>query len=284
MAVMIPESCPSRASKGVKTLFQTLFEKLGDDCTVWYESNVGNCFPDFVVLGTTFGLLILEVKNWYLDEIVAADNNNFTINRRGEERVEVVPSPIRQAKEYLDKILNAFDEYPVLTHVAGKHKGQPVFRIGSCIVMSNITNEEAEEAGSGLGRPSLLEVLPAARVIFANDLRSLSGMSDSAFARRMREFFQVTFDPEVLTEQQLATIGGILHPEVVVRRQAANEDSVANKSEALASGNVLVTLDARQEQLARSIGEGHRIFFGVAGSGKTLLLLARARILADAGV
>ncbi|MFW9877967.1 MAG: UvrD-helicase domain-containing protein, partial [Candidatus Thorarchaeota archaeon] len=39
-------------------------------------------------------------------------------------------------------------------------------------------------------------------------------------------------------------------------------------------------LDQEQEQLARELGEGHRLLFGVAGSGKTVLLIARARILA----
>jgi len=37
-------------------------------------------------------------------------------------------------------------------------------------------------------------------------------------------------------------------------------------------------LDLNQEEVAkRWIGEGHRILFGVAGSGKTVILLARAR-------
>ena len=44
---------------------------------------------------------------------------------------------------------------------------------------------------------------------------------------------------------------------------------------------VLKVLDARQESHARSLGSGHRILFGVAGSGKTVLLLARARWLAQ---
>ncbi|MCK4780141.1 MAG: AAA family ATPase, partial [Candidatus Lokiarchaeota archaeon] len=39
-------------------------------------------------------------------------------------------------------------------------------------------------------------------------------------------------------------------------------------------------LDEEQEKLARELREGHRLIFGVAGSGKTVLLLARARILA----
>ena len=39
-------------------------------------------------------------------------------------------------------------------------------------------------------------------------------------------------------------------------------------------------LDLRQENHARAIGDGHRILSGVAGSGKTVVLLARARLLA----
>ena len=36
-------------------------------------------------------------------------------------------------------------------------------------------------------------------------------------------------------------------------------------------------LDLRQERNAHSLGEGHRIVYGVAGSGKTIILIARAR-------
>lgn len=41
----------------------------------------------------------------------------------------------------------------------------------------------------------------------------------------------------------------------------------------------LKVLDLRQENNARKIGEGHRIVYGVAGSGKTVLLIAKARLL-----
>ena len=42
-------------------------------------------------------------------------------------------------------------------------------------------------------------------------------------------------------------------------------------------------LDLRQERHARALGDGHRIVYGVAGSGKTVLLIARARLLAAQG-
>ena len=41
-------------------------------------------------------------------------------------------------------------------------------------------------------------------------------------------------------------------------------------------------MDLQQEQLARSLGEGHRVIHGVAGSGKTMILGYRAEQLAKA--
>lgn len=43
----------------------------------------------------------------------------------------------------------------------------------------------------------------------------------------------------------------------------------------------LKVLDLQQELAARSIGSGHRFIFGVAGSGKTVILMSRARLLAE---
>jgi len=42
-----------------------------------------------------------------------------------------------------------------------------------------------------------------------------------------------------------------------------------------------VTLDIEQERLAANIWDGHRLFYGVAGSGKTLILLSRAKMKAN---
>jgi superfamily I DNA and RNA helicase len=39
-------------------------------------------------------------------------------------------------------------------------------------------------------------------------------------------------------------------------------------------------MDLQKEQLARSLGDGHRVIHGVAGSGKTMILGYRAEYLA----
>ena len=68
-----------------------------------------------------------------------------------------------------------------------------------------------------------------------------------------------------LTPAQIAIFRSVIHPEVVIR----------------ASETDLAVLDLRQERNARALGDGHRIVYGVAGSGKTVLLIARAKLLAE---
>ena len=68
----------------------------------------------------------------------------------------------------------------------------------------------------------------------------------------------------------------MLHREVVVKA-TAGDGRLGPGGQSLPPGAVVLeVLDPRQEQVARSLGEGHHVFFGVAGSGKTVLLLARA--------
>jgi superfamily I DNA/RNA helicase len=45
--------------------------------------------------------------------------------------------------------------------------------------------------------------------------------------------------------------------------------------------DLLRVMDIQQEQLARSLGEGHRVIHGVAGAGKTLILVYRCLYLAQ---
>jgi superfamily I DNA and RNA helicase len=67
---------------------------------------------------------------------------------------------------------------------------------------------------------------------------------------------------------------------VVVKRRPATAASVPSSQPLLPGAVALEVLDAQQEQAARSLGTGHHIVFGVAGSGKTAMLLARVRLIA----
>ena len=88
----------------------------------------------------------------------------------------------------------------------------------------------------------------------------------------------VAFDP--LTADQVRTIKGVLNKEAIVKARPATAASAPAGQGLLPGAVALEVLDAQQEQVARAPGEGHHVVSGVAGSGKTTLILARARLLA----
>jgi hypothetical protein len=83
---------------------------------------------------------------------------------------------------------------------------------------------------------------------------------------------------EALTEPEHAEVRALIHPEVVIQ-PAEGQPSLfggANGAE-----DVIRVMDVRQERLAKSLGRGHRVIRGVAGSGKTVVLVARAKLLSQ---
>ena len=68
-----------------------------------------------------------------------------------------------------------------------------------------------------------------------------------------------------MTPAQVDVLRSVIHPNIVIKETDTD----------------LAVLDLRQERNARAIGDGHRIVYGVAGSGKTVLLIARAKLLSE---
>jgi len=271
---MIPPSLPSQASKGEKRVYNLLRNKLTNDFYVWHEPIVKGRYPDFIVLGKTFGLLVIEVKGWYPTQIIEGNSHFFTIRSNLHETTENQQSPLRQCKEYLDQILNQFPQYRILQQQQGKYKGKIAFPVGLGVIMSNITEKQATNI-------DLNKLLCKPQVAYRDELLAWQNISGENLIRRLEAMFTVRFPFSPLTSDQISTIKGILYPEIVVRSKQARPESIPGFFSPLPSDTVLKTLDSRQESLARTIGEGHRIFFGVSGSGKTLLLIARAKMLAN---
>jgi hypothetical protein len=95
MAILIPDSCPSRATVGEKRIFGLLRDTLPDHFIAWYEPVVAGRHPDFTLVADDFGLLMLEVKGWYAEQITRADDNEVELHRTegGEARVEIHEHP-----------------------------------------------------------------------------------------------------------------------------------------------------------------------------------------------
>lgn len=277
MAQMIPDAIPSKASQGEKTLYGILRDNLPDDFLVWYEPEVSGFYPDFVILGPSFGLLILEVKGWYAGRIIRANKNFFEVKQKSEdgtERVETQRAPLRQGHDYYVSVTEKLIGYPILREPDGNYQGKLAFPIGVGAIMSNITEAQARDE-------NLYYILEKPQVAYRDELLEWMNFSDRQLIQRLKDMFKVYFPFYALTDDQISTIKGVIHPEMKIREVPATEESVPPGVELPPDSTVIINLDIEQEKLARKLKDGHHLFSGVAGSGKTLILLARAKVIAN---
>jgi len=270
MAEMIPASisASTTATKGEKHLFYLLQEALlpDDDFIVWYDQTVGNKHPDFIVYGQHMGLLIIEVKDWSLKQIREITPEKFTVEIGGN--IQRVDSPLVQARKAYQQLMDKVKTQPALLHPDGPHQGQPHFPIGYAAAFSNIDRVAAERHG-------MLQVIPKIQCLFEDDLDfdPTDKATQQDFRQRIKPCFNITvqFNGEPLNQTQLRVLRHAIFPEVRIAnvRQLPGPTTEAD----------LQILDRDQERIAKSIGAGHRILKGVAGSGKTLVVAARAKYL-----
>ena len=273
MALTIPETIPSTASQGEQRLFNVLKTKLPGDFIVWYEPRLQrNLYPDFTILSPTFGLLIIEVKGWFAGNVLEAGEQFFKV--KGKQGIESHQSPLRQAHGYFCEAAERFKGYPILRNPDGNYEGKLVFPVGTAAVMSNITEPQAHDE-------HLYRFLERPQVAYRDELLEWESYSPEMLVQRLREMFKVSFDFPALTIDQVNTIKGCLHPETVIKTKPAGPGSVPSEAPLPEGSMVVVPLDLNQERLARTMKDGHRLISGVAGSGKTLILLARAKVLAN---
>ena len=248
---------------------ERLEQKLDDDYLLWYDVPVGPKYshPDFVVMHPRRGLLVLEVKDWRLATIRRADKETWEIIPDGIPKSVI--NPLEQARQYAHQVVNSLERDPQLVQPDSKHKGKLAFPWSYGVVFSNITRKQFDAA-------ELDQAIESNRVICSDE------MTESVDAEGLQSRLWGMFPymmRGVMSLPQLDRVRWIMFPEVRVQTQGALFDDGDVEAEL---PSIMRVMDLQQEQLARSLGDGHRVIHGVAGSGKTMILGYRAEYLAKA--
>lgn len=254
---------------GEKRLAERLEKKLDDDYLLWYDVPVGPKYshPDFVVMHPRRGLLVLEVKDWRLSTIRTADKTTWEILPDGIPKT--VPNPLEQARQYAHQVIDALQRDKQLVQPDGKYQGKLAFPWSYGVVFSNITRKQFETA-------ELHHAIEPHRVICQDEM--LESVDAEDFQSRLWDMFPHMMRG-VMSLPQLDRVRWIMFPEVRVQPPGTLFDDSDAEAEL---PSIMRVMDIQQEQLARSLGDGHRVIHGVAGSGKTMILGYRAEYLAQA--
>lgn len=289
MAEIIPSDLDKQrsATPGERRFGRRLKALLEDDYTVWYDIPVGRQrrYPDFIILHPGRGLLFLEVKDWKLSTLKALGPERATLQTSSGQIV--VSNPLEQARQYAHATVNMLKRDPQLVHADGRFQGNLCFPYGYGVVLSNITRAQWEKA---IPEQEQERLLPNHRVICKDEMTD--SVEAEAFQSRLWAMFEYRFGQK-LTLPQIDRIRWHLFPEVRinVQQQDLFVDSDDPQAAVLPAvrepqadyiPDIVRVMDIQQEQLAKSLGDGHRVIHGVAGSGKTLILGYRCLHLCQA--
>ena len=273
MATLIPafSSCARRMTAGERRFAHRLETLLEADYVCWYDVPVGTKYqhPDFLVLHPRRGLLVLEVKDWtreYIQQI-----NPVSVTLLTPTGPKEVGNPLEQARQYAFGVKNALERDSQLIAPTGHtHCGKLVCPYGFGVVLSAITRKQFDDTDLG-------DVLPPHLVICKDEM--IEGTEAEEFQERLWRMFTVEF-PHTLTLPQVERIRWHLFPELRISQGSLFEKAKTSAKDESIGDTLLRVMDLQQEQLARSLGDGHRVIHGVAGSGKTLNLGFRCEQLA----
>ena len=270
MATLIPSLGSARFdSRGELRLAERLKDFLEENAYIWHNLPMGprGRHPDFVIVHPAKGLLVLEVKDWRMDTIASANKSDVElVTTSGSVRTT---SPFEQARGYMFDVMKLIQSDGILLHPPGHpYQGKSIVPFGYGVVFTNITRKQ-------FAQTDLHEVFPEDRCVFKDE------MSESVDAEVFRTRLWKMVPPRIgspLTLPQFDRLRALLFPEIRIRQIALPLEAKSAAQE----DRTLAVMDLHQEQVARGLGEGHRIIRGVAGSGKTLILAFRAEHLARA--
>jgi hypothetical protein len=261
-----------RCNPGERRVLNQLKRCLEDDYIVWHDIPLGPKArqPDFVILSPRWGVLLLEVKDWKRQTLVSANRDQVELQTAHGRVTD--GSPLRQVRDYTMELVDLMQADAQLVHAEGPFQGKLLFPYGWGVVFSGITREAAGD--------DFHEVFPQFKTLLKDDLEETIDPGD--FQQRLWGMFTVTY-PCTLSLPQRDRIRWHLFPEV---RMQAVQPSLLAAEEDTAYGpslpDLLQVMDLQQEQIARTLGAGHRVIHGPAGSGKTMILIYRAQQLAAA--
>ncbi len=244
----------SIATSGERTFYNRVEEFFATENHVigYYEPDIGEFHPDFVLISPKYGVIIVEIKD-YSEKYLKSINRSGKWERLKNEDITLIENPFDQMYQYWRVIKDRVD----YCHFPNDLK-VPITRL---VVFSQVKQ-------SGYTAAEIKKIAPKKIYLC---FRETLGRKEN-----FNTFFMDILPVNIqLSDKFFQVLRANIIP--TCRLPTPTQENLLEYFDA---EDKIKLLDQEQERMARELGEGHRLIFGVAGSGKTVLLIARARILA----
>jgi hypothetical protein len=271
MAITIPDTIRSSATTGERLFFRTLKTFLPDDYIVYFEPDIQGKRPDFVIIGPDLGIVVLEVKDYTKNTLFQINHDEWHIVSTSGEQA-VIKSPMKQARDNMFHVVDVLKKDKDLVQLDGKYKFQLKFPYGHGVVFTRMFSKDFIKEG-------LYSVIEPSLCLTRDEIDpDKEGFSEEILIEKILNMFVVPHRLKAnLSLDDINAIRYHLFPEV--RISAEYKAPVPYQDQLLLSLHDIKTMDLHQENLAKQIGDKNRLIRGVAGSGKTIILASRAKML-----
>ncbi len=266
---MIPDALTEFQTPGEERVYHFIeaLARPDEAFLCWYTPEIEDREPDFILFAQGLGLIILEVKDWSLEQIREADPRDVIVvmGNRPERRA----NPFRQARECANAIMEALRKDGRLLHNEPRLKGKIRLPVHHGVILVNINKFEFEQNGLG-------SVIPTEKTFFWDDLHPQSDLYSDPSGQRFRTHLEGMFPPLFpfsFGTREIDALRHVLFPVVRIELPKRGDGDFAMERKRL------WVLDRNQESIARKYESGHRILTGPSGSGKTLVLAHKAAML-----
>ena len=269
MAIMVPENTHSFQTPGEERFYHFLMSVARPDSQfiVWYLPDIDGHELDFLVFNKDLGLIVLEVKDWTIDQIINANKKDFELNIGGT--LEKRKNPLFQGREYAIRLIEKIKEESSFISSDPKYKGKAIIPVNFGAVLININKYEFVSQ-------HLDQVIDPCKTFFSDDLTPYSPYrndpSGDMFQKKFAEMFPPLF-PFKISNKKIARLRQLIFPIVAIDLPCRSGAEAYNKHK-----QMLAVLDHHQESAVRSLN-GCQLILGPAGSGKTLILVHQAACL-----
>jgi len=264
VAFLIPDNLKSRSDvpSNIKRVAGAFQVGLDENVTVWYEPlyDASGEKPHLVILLPDKGIVVLETLDIKAGGVLGVLRDKIRISRDGQE-IEV-ENPIERAERLSKTLLKRIEN-------ENRLNGLKV-PVSAGAIFPYLTVDAATKSG-------IDSIIPLNKCLFKAVIDS--AIAGSGEAQLLRSFIKMFGEGELSAQEipkDMETIlRGIIHPEIVI-----DSDVQLNLFQPPEGGeDIIRVMDRKQEAFVKSLGEGHRVIRGVAGSGKTLILVKIARRL-----
>ncbi len=225
-------------TKGERQLLNLLKRLYTDEeeSFIYLTPRVNNLEPDFLLIDRKRGVAVFETKDWTANYLA-------TINQKEITAIDGKKyyNPSFRTNQYFNTLQSLFSTDLTLLD----DNLELDFNFYAYVVFTSIKSKEIKNR-------ELFNQYPT-KAIYEDELKKIT--LNSLFPKGVKE----------LSNIQISNIRGIVFPEIQLQNLVHDELS-----------QIIKTLDIEQESFAKRVPIGHYLVSGVPGSGKTVVLIARA--------